>query len=195
MSKINILDRFVSNRISAGEVVEKPLSVVKELVENSIDAGADKITIEIEEGGIKAISIQDNGSGIEKEDIKLAFMPHATSKIKTVEDLDQIGTLGFRGEALASIASVAQVEMMSKTPNEELGATIKIDGGEFGEVGETAMNNGTKIVVKNLFFNTPARRKFLRKPKTEEGDITDLIEKIILANPTLQIRYIIDGKI
>ena len=195
MSKINILDRFVSNRISAGEVVEKPLSVVKELVENSIDAGADKITIEIEEGGIKTISIQDNGSGIEKEDIKLAFMPHATSKIKTVEDLDQIGTLGFRGEALASIASVAQVEMMSKTPNSELGATIKIDGGEFGEVGETAMNNGTKILVKNLFFNTPARRKFLRKPKTEEGDITDLIEKIILANPTLQIRYIIDGKI
>ena len=195
MSKINILYRFVSNRISAGEVVEKPLSVVKELVENSIDAGADKITIEIEEGGIKAISIQDNGSGIEKEDIKLAFMPHATSKIKTVEDLDQIGTLGFRGEALASIASVAQVEMMSKTPNSELGATIKIDGGEFGEVGETAMNNGTKILVKNLFFNTPARRKFLRKPKTEEGDITDLIEKIILANPTLQIRYIIDGKI
>lgn len=195
MSKINILDKFVSNRISAGEVVEKPSSVVKELVENSIDAGADKIIIEIEEGGIKSISIQDNGSGIEKDDIKLAFMPHATSKIKTVADLDCIGTLGFRGEALASIASVAQVEMMSKTSSEELGSTIKIDGGEFGELGETAMNNGTKILVKNLFYNTPARRKFLRKSKTEEGDITDLVEKIILSNPNVQIRYIVDGKI
>ena len=195
MSKINILDKIVSNRISAGEVVEKPASVVKELVENSIDAGADKIVIEIEEGGIKSISILDNGSGIEKDDIKLAFMPHATSKIKNVEDLDNIGTLGFRGEALASIASVAQVEMISKTKASELGSSIKIDGGEFGEIGEVAMNTGTQIVVKNLFYNTPARRKFLRKPKTEEGEITDLVEKIILANPTLQIRYVIDGKI
>ena len=195
MSKINILDKIVSNRISAGEVVEKPASVVKELIENSIDAGADKIVIEIEEGGIKSISILDNGSGIEKDDVKLAFMPHATSKIKNVEDLDNIGTLGFRGEALASIASVAQVEMISKTKASELGSSIKIDGGEFGEIGEVAMNTGTQIVVKNLFYNTPARRKFLRKPKTEEGEITDLVEKIILANPTLQIRYVIDGKI
>ena len=195
MSKINILDKIVSNRISAGEVVEKPASVVKELIENSIDAGADKIVIEIEEGGIKSISILDNGSGIEKDDIKLAFMPHATSKIKNVEDLDNIGTLGFRGEALASIASVAQVEMISKTKASELGSSIKIDGGEFGEIGEVAMNTGTQIVVKNLFYNTPARRKFLRKPKTEEGEITDLVEKIILANPTLQIRYVIDEKI
>lgn len=195
MSKINILDKIVSNRISAGEVVEKPASVVKELIENSIDAGADKIVIEIEEGGIKFISILDNGSGIEKDDIKLAFMPHATSKIKNVEDLDNIATLGFRGEALASIASVAQVEMISKTKASELGSSIKIDGGEFGEIGEVAMNTGTQIVVKNLFYNTPARRKFLRKPKTEEGEITDLVEKIILANPTLQIRYVIDGKI
>ena len=195
MSKINILDKIVSNRISAGEVVEKPASVVKELIENSIDAGADKIVIEIEEGGIKSISILDNGSGIEKDDIKLAFMPHATSKIKNVEDLDNIGTLGFRGEALASIASVAQVEMISKTKASELGSSIKIDGGEFGEIGEVAMNTGTQIVVKNLFYNTPARRKFLRKPKTEEGEITDLVEKIILSNPTLQIRYVIDGKI
>lgn len=195
MSKINILDKIVSNRISAGEVVEKPASVVKELIENSIDAGADKIVIEIEEGGIKSISILDNGSGIEKDDIKLAFMPHATSKIKNVEDLDNIATLGFRGEALASIASVAQVEMISKTKASELGSSIKIDGGEFGEIGEVAMNMGTQIVVKNLFYNTPARRKFLRKPKTEEGEITDLVEKIILANPTLQIRYVIDGKI
>lgn len=195
MSKINILDKIVSNRISAGEVVEKPASVVKELIENSVDAGADKIVIEIEEGGIKSISILDNGSGIEKDDIKLAFMPHATSKIKNVEDLDNIATLGFRGEALASIASVAQVEMISKTKASELGSSIKIDGGEFGEIGEVAMNTGTQIVVKNLFYNTPARRKFLRKPKTEEGEITDLVEKIILANPTLQIRYVIDGKI
>ena len=195
MSKINILDKIVSNRISAGEVVEKPASVVKELIENSIDAGADKIVIEIEEGGIKFISILDNGSGIEKDDIKLAFMPHATSKIKNVEDLDNIATLGFRGEALASIASVAQVEMISKTKASELGSSIKIDGGEFGEIGEVAMNTGTQIVVNNLFYNTPARRKFLRKPKTEEGEITDLVEKIILANPTLQIRYVIDGKI
>lgn len=195
MSKINILDKFVSNRIAAGEVVEKPSSVVKELIENSIDAGADRIVIEIEDGGIKTISILDNGSGIEKEDLKLAFMPHATSKIKTVEDLDSIDTLGFRGEALASIASVSQVEISTKTANCELGSTLKIDGGNFGEIGEIAMNTGTKMIVKNLFYNTPARRKFLRKNKTEEGDITDLVEKIILANPTLQIRYIIDGKI
>ena len=195
MSKINILDKFISNRISAGEVVERPFSVVKELVENSIDANADKIVISVEEGGIKSISILDNGSGIEKDDIKLAFMPHATSKIKCVEDLDNIFTLGFRGEALASISSVAQVEIMSKTQNDELGTTLKVEGGQFGELSEIAMNTGTKITVNNLFYNTPARRKFLRKSKTEEGEITDLVEKLILANPNVQFRYIIDGKI
>ena len=195
MSKINILDKFVSNRISAGEVVDKPSSVVKELVENSIDAGSTKIIIEIESGGTKKIEITDNGSGIEREDLKLAFLPHATSKIKNVDDLDKIGTLGFRGEALASISAVSQVVLKTKTANESVGSALKVDGGEFGEISEIAMNQGTKISVNNIFYNTPARRKFLRKNKTEESEITDLVEKLILSNPTLSIKYIIDGKI
>ncbi len=194
MSKIQILDKIITNRIAAGEVVERPASVIKELFENSIDAGADKILIEIEEGGTKSISITDNGGGIEFDDVKTAFLPHSTSKIKNLEDLENIATLGFRGEALASIASVSQVEIITKTKNNLVAAKLIVEGGEFGKIEETTFSNGTKIIVKNLFYNTPARRKFLRKNKTEQSEITNLIERLMLANPKISIKYVIDNK-
>lgn len=195
MGKIKVLDKSVSNIISAGEVVEKPRSVVKELVENSIDAGATSVTIEIEEGGIKKICVIDNGCGIERSDIKTAFLPHATSKISIASDLDLISTLGFRGEALASIAAVSQVEMTTKTFDEPLATKILIEGGEVKSFEEAVANVGTKICVNNLFFNTPARKKFLRKPKTEENEITHLIQKFMLVYSNVKFKYIVDGKV
>lgn len=195
MSKINILDSSVFNRIAAGEVVENPRSIVKELVENSIDAGADAITVEIREGGINYISVTDNGKGIEKEDLPIAFLPHATSKIHDMKDLDAITTLGFRGEALPSIASVARVEMHSRTAENELGYKIVLNNGNITEMGECGSPFGTKIIVRNLFQNIPARAKFLRKPKMEESDISEFVVKIILANPSVKIKYIADDKV
>ena len=192
---INVLSPRIYNRIAAGEVVEKPASIVKELVENSLDAGATKVKIEIEEGGIKKISVADNGCGITKEDLPLAFLPHATSKISSLDDLDEISTLGFRGEALASIASVCQVSLSTKTKNVETGYKIEADGGEISAISEVARTNGTTLVVKNLFFNTPARAKFLRKSKTEEGDVTHLVEKFMLAHPEVEFEYVVDGKL
>ena len=192
---INILPEDVFNKISAGEVVERPASIVKELVENSIDAGATKISIEVFDGGLREIIITDNGSGIEPEDIEKAFMPHATSKIQKSEDLENIASLGFRGEALASITAVSQVEMITKTENHDFGVQISYSGGKFQEKNEIGAANGTKIVVKNLFFNTPARLKFMKKPKSEEGEITHLLSRLILANPSVSFRYSADGKI
>lgn len=192
---INVLPSEIYNKISAGEVVERPASVVKELVENSIDGGATKITVEIFEGGIKKIIVTDNGCGIEPEDVEKAFLPHATSKISNESDLFSIASLGFRGEALASIAAVSEVELISKTENNDFGVSFKIDGGIPKGKNEVGFENGTRISVSNLFFNTPARLKFLKKPKSEEGEITSLIAKIILANPTLSIRYIVDNRI
>ncbi len=192
--KINVLDPSVYNRISAGEVVEKPASIVKELVENSIDAGAKNIRIEIEEGGIKNITISDDGCGIEKEDLTVAFLPHATSKIKNAEDLDSILSLGFRGEALASIASVCQVKLSSKTKDSPIGYSLKVDGGNFGAVSEIARSNGTTISCSNLFFNTPVRAKFLRKPKLEESEVTHLVEKFMLSFSNIAFQYYVDGK-
>lgn len=192
---INILPSEIYNKISAGEVVERPASVVKELVENSIDGGATKITVEIFEGGIKKIIVSDNGTGIEPEDVEKAFLPHATSKISTETDLFSIASLGFRGEALASIAAVSQVELISKTENNDYGISFKINGGIPESKSEVGFEKGTRISVSNLFYNTPARLKFLKKPKSEEGEITSLIAKIILANPTLSIRYIVDNRI
>lgn len=192
--KINVLDPSVYNRISAGEVVEKPASIVKELVENSIDAGAKNIRIEIEEGGIKNITISDDGCGIEKEDLTVAFLPHATSKIKNAEDLDSILSLGFRGEALASIASVCQVKLSSKTKDSQIGYSLKVDGGNFGAVSEIARSNGTTISCSNLFFNTPVRAKFLRKPKLEESEVTHLVEKFMLSFSNIAFQYYVDGK-
>ena len=190
---INILDSTIANRISAGEVVERPASIVKELVDNSIDAGATNITVEVRNGGIDYIKVTDNGSGIEEEDIKKAFLPHATSKIKTIDDLDNIFTLGFRGEALASIVSVSKVTMVTKTQENDLANIIEVNGGEFGSVKKTASNNGTSIEVKNLFYNTPARRKFLRKPKLEESEITNVMTRYILSKPTIKFRYVVEG--
>ena len=192
--KIKLLDSSIFNRIAAGEVVERPASIVKELVENSIDAGATVISIEIEEGGKKKITVSDNGHGIEKDDLETAFMPHATSKIKTIEDLDTINTLGFRGEALASIASVCHIYASSKTEDDDYGYSIRIDGGLFSEIKPIARNKGTTIEASDLFYNAPVREKFMRKAKREESEITNLVEKFMLAHPEISFLYIADGK-
>ncbi len=193
MSIIHILDNNTINKIAAGEVVERPSSVVKELVENSIDAGAGAVTVEVRDGGTTLIKITDNGSGISKEDVEKAFIRHATSKIEKIDDLENVISLGFRGEALASIASVSQVEMITKTKDSDVGTKIEIHGGKIIEKTEAASNNGTSISVKNLFFNVPARRKFLKKPSTESGYISDIINKIALGHPEVSIKYINNG--
>lgn len=192
---INILDSMIINRISAGEVVESPFSIVKELIDNSIDAGADKITVEIKNGGIDQIIVKDNGKGIEHEDIIKAFLPHATSKIKEITDLEEILTLGFRGEALASISNVSQTTMTTKTNSSDCAYKIDVNGGTFSEIQATTSEVGTKIEVNNLFYNTPARRKFLRKPKLEESQITNVIVRYILANPKIAFKYIVNDEI
>ena len=185
--KIIKLDSSVYNKISAGEVVERPASVVKELVENAIDAGATKIEIVVANAGLDEIKVLDNGCGIEKEDLKTAFLPHATSKIRKAEDLSNIHTLGFRGEALPSIASVSMVSIKSKTADAEVGNYLKLRGGEVEEEGIAGMNVGTEITVSNLFFNTPARLKFLKTPSGEFSDVKSAVLKLIFANPTISI--------
>ena len=195
MAKINVLDSSIFNLISAGEVVERPSSVVKELVENSIDAGATSLVVEIKEGGISMIAVTDDGSGIDKENMRLAFLPHATSKLSKAEDLDNIATLGFRGEALASIAAVAQVTMTSKTSEEDIGNYIVLHAGKVVEEGKKAIAQSTSIVVENLFFNTPVRKKFLKKPKQEETNVTQVMLQLALANPDIKIKYVVDSKV
>lgn len=194
MAKINLLSPMVFNRIAAGEVVEKPCSVVKELVENSIDSGATSISVSVERGGLGKIEVTDNGSGIEFDDLKNALLAHATSKISKLEDLDNIGTLGFRGEALSSIASVSEIEIISKTPDCEFGGKIKCLFGRMEELTQIASIDGTRISVKNLFHNVPARLKFVRKDKTEENDITNFMARLILANPHISFSYVADGR-
>ena len=194
MAMINVLDSSIYNRIAAGEVVERPYSVVKELVENALDAGADRISVEIRDGGISSIKVTDNGSGIEKSELKKALLPHATSKIRCVEDLDAIMTLGFRGEALASIASVSKMRIASRPSGQEFGASISAEGGALGEAEDYPISSGTEITVRQLFFNTPARAKFLKTPKSEEGDISNIIARFILGNPSVTFRYTADGK-
>lgn len=194
MAKINLLSPMIFNRIAAGEVVEKPCSVVKELVENSIDSGATSISVSVERGGLGKIEVTDNGSGIEFDDLKNALLAHATSKISKLEDLNNIGTLGFRGEALSSIASVSEIEIISKTPDCEFGGKIKCLFGHMEELTQIASIDGTRISVKNLFHNVPARLKFVRKDKTEENDITNFMARLILANPHISFSYTADGK-
>lgn len=195
MGKINLLESSIFNRIAAGEVVERPASIVKELVENSIDAGANQISIEIINGGIDSITITDNGSGIELDSVETAFLPHATSKITTVDDLENIATLGFRGEALPSIASISIVELSTKSQSEEIGTRILFRGGIKEKQEHIDCNVGTKICVQNIFFNTPARRKFLKKPKGEEAEITYVISGLIIANPNISFKYFADDKL
>ena len=193
MSKINILPAKVYNRIAAGEVVDRPYSVVKELVENAIDAGATEITVEIEQGGKQLIRVIDNGCGIERDDLQSAFLPHATSKIAQAEDLDRILTLGFRGEAVASIAAVSKMTITSKTPDGKC-YSLRSDGGELGTITEAAGENGTEVSVEMLFYNTPVRLGFLKSDKGEETDITNFVSRFILCRPDIAFTYYANGK-
>lgn len=190
---IQVLDQATINKIAAGEVVERPSSVVKELVENAIDAGATAITVEIKDGGISFIRITDNGGGIAKEEVPTAFVRHATSKIMTIEDLLSISSLGFRGEALASIAAVAQVECISKTPRDLTGIRYEIHGSNEIACEEIGAPTGTTILVRNLFYNVPARKKFLKTAMTEGGYITELVTRMALSHPDISFKYILNG--
>ena len=187
---ITVLDQNTINKIAAGEVIERPASVVKELLENAIDAQATAVTVEIKEGGCELIRVTDNGCGISADQIPLAFLRHATSKIRTVEDLLSVSSLGFRGEALASIASVSQVELISKTPQSLTGSRYQIEGGRERGMEEIGAPEGTTIIARNLFYNTPARKKFLKTPPTEGSHVASLVEKIALSRPDISIRFI-----
>ena len=194
MGNIVLLDELTINKIAAGEVIERPASVVKEMVENSIDAGASSITVEIKNGGISFIKVSDNGKGIASDDLEIAFERHATSKIRSADDLNTVTSMGFRGEALASIAAVANVELVSKTENQEIGYRVVVEAGDVLEKEEAGCRTGTTITVRNLFFNTPVRYKFLKKDYTESGYIEDAITRIALVNPNVAIKLINTGK-
>jgi len=195
MAEIHVLDSQTVDKIAAGEVVERPLNVVKELVENAIDAGATAVTVEIKEGGIAFIRVTDNGSGIENSQVKKAFMRHATSKIRTAEDLTSVVSLGFRGEALSSIGAVAQVELITKTRDSLTGIRFAIEGGKEGTLEEIGAPDGTTVIVRNLFFNTPVRKKFLKQPVTEAGYIADMMEHLALCKPGVSFQYIQNGQV
>ncbi len=193
MGKIAVLDQAVAELIAAGEVIERPSSIVKEVLENSIDAGATHIDIEIKNGGKTYIRVTDNGGGISGEDMPVAFLRHATSKIHGEADLQDIATLGFRGEALASICAVAEVEMTSKTPDEEFGNTLRMKAGEQTFFEQTGCPDGTTIIIRNLFYNVPARLKFLKKDASETASVSSVVEKIMLSHPEISFRYIADS--
>lgn len=195
MKRINILDPETIQLIAAGEVTENPACVVKELLENSLDAGATRVTAEIKNGGIKIIKVSDNGHGIYRDDVKDAFSRHATSKIKNKEEIENINSLGFRGEALASIAAVSKTEIVTKSNSEIIGTKITVTGGEFGEISDAGRFIGTDVCVKNLFFNTPARMKFLKKETTEGNKVASVIDKLALSHPEVSFKFIRDGKL
>ena len=195
MNKIVVLDEQTIDKIAAGEVIERPSSIVKELVENAIDAGATAVTVEIKEGGISFIRITDNGSGIEAEQISTAFLRHATSKIRTAEDLLDVTSLGFRGEALSSIAAVCQVELISKTPESLTGVRYLIEGGKEKNMEEIGAPSGTTFLVRNIFYNTPARKKFLKTPQTETGYISELMERMALSHPEVSFKFIAGSQV
>ena len=194
MPEINILPKEVYQLIAAGEVVERPSSIVKEMIENSVDAGAKNITVEIKNGGITYIRITDDGCGIAKNEIKKVFLPHATSKIKASEDLNAISTLGFRGEAMASIAAVARVELLSREKGAPLGTRYEIAGGEEVDFSDAGCPEGTTIVVRDIFFNTPARMKFLKKDVTEGNSVAGVVDRMAISHPEISFRFIRDGK-
>lgn len=194
MPRINVLPKHLAELIAAGEVVERPASIVKEIMENAIDAGADKITLEIQRGGITYIRITDNGCGISRDDVRKAFVSHATSKIATEDDLNSILTLGFRGEALASIAAVSRVEMMTRAKGDETGTRYVIEGGEELIIDDAGCPEGTTLIVRDIFYNTPARMKFLKKDVTEANAVAGVVDRIALSHPEVSIRFIRDGK-
>ena len=194
MGKINVLSFEVANLIAAGEVVDRPASVIKELVENSIDAGADRITVEIQRGGVLFMRVSDNGSGIEPDDLPIAVRRHATSKIKDKGDLDSIATLGFRGEALAAISSVCRMTIITKTKESDTAHMLTAEAGRVTEICEVGAADGTTVVVENLFYNVPARRKFLKKDSTEAMNVAALVEKVALSSPNISIQLLIDGE-
>ena len=194
MGIINVLDFQVANLIAAGEVVERPASAVKELLENALDAGATEITVEIKRGGTAFIRVSDNGCGIEKDDLPVALKRHATSKIKDKEDLDSIMTLGFRGEALAAISSVSSMTIISKTKEAPTATMLTAEGGRVVDITEVGAADGTTVVVENLFGNVPARRKFLKKDSTEAMNVAALVEKVAVSHPEISIQLLIDGE-
>ena len=194
MPKINILPKEVYSLIAAGEVVERPLSIVKEMIENSIDAGAKHITVEIKNGGTTYIRITDDGCGIAKEDVKKVFISHATSKIADAEDLNSILTLGFRGEAMASIGAVAKVELLTRAGGDELGTRYEIHGGQEIDFSDAGCPEGTTIVVRDIFFNVPARMKFLKKDVTEGNSVQGIVERMAISHPAISFRFIREGR-
>ncbi len=194
MGKIKVLELDIVNKIAAGEVIERPASIVKELIENSIDAGATSIVIEVKEGGISFIKVSDNGSGMDEEDLFLSYKPHATSKIVTADDLFNVTTLGFRGEALSSIAAVSRLEVSTRLHDSPTGQTIIVEGGSMLESKDAGMPAGTTVIVRDLFFNTPARRKHLKSPQTESSHITDIVTRYSLSKGGISFRLIEDGK-
>ncbi|MCI8939665.1 MAG: DNA mismatch repair endonuclease MutL [Dorea sp.] len=194
MGKIQVLDQITIDKIAAGEVIERPASIVKELAENAIDAGATAVAIEIKEGGISLIRITDNGCGIEKEDVRSAFLRHSTSKIRSVEDLTGIQSLGFRGEALSSIAAVSQVELITKPREVSYGITYRIEGGKEISMDETGAPDGTTFLIRQLFYNTPARRKFLKTAMTEASHVADLVTRIALSHPEVSFQFLNNGQ-
>ena len=194
MGNIVLLDDLTINKIAAGEVIERPASVIKEMIENSIDAGANNITVEIEKGGISYIKVTDNGKGISADDLDLAFERHATSKIRSADDLDTVTSMGFRGEALASISAIARVELVSKTAEQQNGYKVVVEGGNILDKSEIGCPKGTSITVTNLFYNTPVRYKFLKKDFTEAGYIEDAITRVALVHPEVAFKLISSGR-
>lgn len=194
MSQIQVLDKLTIDKIAAGEVIERPASIVKELVENAIDAGSTAVTVEIEDGGISYIRVSDNGCGIPKEEVRLAFLRHSTSKIRTAEDLESVASLGFRGEALSSIAAVARVELLTKTKDSVYGTRYCIEGGEEKSLEDAGATDGTTFMIRQIFYNTPARRKFLKTPMTEASHISELMTRLALSHPEVSIRFVSNGQ-
>ena len=195
MGKIVLLDDLTINQIAAGEVIERPANVVKELVENSLDAGATNIVVEIKKGGKTYIRVTDNGKGIAKDDLELAFERHATSKIRQINDLEKIYTMGFRGEALASIASISEMTIISKTEQDTFGNKVKVKEGKIVDIEEVGASTGTSMIVENLFFNTPVRYKFLKQDASEFKYIKDWMQKVALANPEKSFKLINESKV
>ena len=194
MANIQVLDQITIDKIAAGEVIERPASIVKELVENAIDAGSTAVTVEIKEGGISFIRITDNGCGIPKEEVPLAFLRHSTSKIRSVEDLTTVASLGFRGEALSSIAAIAQVELITKQKDSVLGTRYQIEGGIEKSIEDAGARDGSTFLIRNIFYNTPARRKFLKTPMTEAGHVNELMIRLALSHPEVSFEFINNGQ-